>query len=256
MKIEFFLDNIYRSQLFSLIKQDTPVAVQSAYIRTQDDGVIIEQVKQCISVLFHFEQLIQQEIAEKNAFSKSKELQEFRDNIHKWLRQLACYLLRVATVDDHRYLIFETIRCRHIGEWASDLIQITNVVDDSCVDFFIAVLSVFLTPITKAMSENSVPEYILLEDDYMQLWQQFPFFEVVDYLFVKARYVQYSTFSNWKASFSVLDTILYILQQSLSTFNIPTHRQFARQIGHTIVRYVQITTSVLLQHPEYELAFS
>jgi len=79
----------------------------------------------------------------------------------------------------------------------------------------------------------------------MILWEQFPFFDVVDHLFVKSSQMQFSRFKDWSTRFSVMETILFILQQSLNTFNIKTHRQFARQIGQTIVRYVQIATVVL-----------
>ena len=72
--------------------------------------------------------------------------------------------------------------------------------NDACVDFFIAVLSVFLTPTFAVPSadssskgqgtgnqQNQQKEFILSEEDYLALWQQFPFFNFLNYLFVKSQ---------------------------------------------------------------------
>jgi hypothetical protein len=64
----------------------------------------------------------------------------------------------------------------------SKLITLTSQRGDNDIDFFIAVLSVFLTPIY-FNSENEKKDYILLEDDYQALWEQFPIIQFVNYLF-------------------------------------------------------------------------
>jgi hypothetical protein len=64
----------------------------------------------------------------------------------------------------------------------SKLIILTSCRSDNDIDFFIAVLSVFLTPIYYN-SENEKKDYILLEDDYQALWEQFPIIQFVNYLF-------------------------------------------------------------------------
>jgi hypothetical protein len=37
-----------------------------------------------------------------------------------------------------------------------------------------------------------------------------------------------------------METVIFILQKSLSNFNVPSHLQFAREIGQSIVRIIQI----------------
>lgn len=131
----------------------TDIKVKMYNRNTSDEGVI-DDLKNCISILFNFEQrshnalnptLKIKELSKE--IMNSDEMSVFRNNVRKWIRQMVALLLRVATVDDHRFIIFEAIRCRYIGQWGADLIQITDIKSDTAVDFFIAVLSVFLTPI-------------------------------------------------------------------------------------------------------------
>jgi hypothetical protein len=119
------------------------------------------------------------------------------------------------------------------------------------MDFFIVALSVLLKPIVSdsivSTDDQSHIEYALLEEDYLALWEQFPFFDAVHYLFVESKHKQTSSFNQWETTFLAMETILFKLEQSLHTFNMPSQRMFARQIGQTIVRYVQISTTILKQ---------
>jgi hypothetical protein len=113
------------------------------------------------------------------------------------------------------------------------------------MDFFIIALSAFLKPVINPAVEEM--EYILSEEDYVCLWEQFPLFDAVHYLFVESKLNQLSSFHQWETTFLVMETILYKLEQALHAFNVPKQRMFARQLCQTIDRYVQTSTSILKQ---------
>ena len=79
----------------------------------------------------------------------SKVLQETRH----WLTNLAGYLLRVATVEDHSFLLDHVLRCPGgLSEWAAPLVQaplIPRVAEEAAasLDFCLAQLAVLLAPI-------------------------------------------------------------------------------------------------------------
>lgn len=241
---------------------------------TDDYTKAVSELRDCISLLFRFEQLTHDDIehyviqnmswpsdthtVRSSYFNKSgNELDTFRRNVRIWIHQLTAVLLRTATVDDYRFMVFECIRCRHISEWGRALFQVPFQRSDAMVDFFLASLSIFLIPLRlcdspesgREVKSNLIPsDIILLEEDYKALWEQFPIFEFIDYMLIGCRdNATASRFSSWSDTFAVFDTILYILQQSLKIFNTPSHRQFARQIGNIIVRCLQTTTAIL-QH--------
>eukprot|EP01080_Neovahlkampfia_damariscottae_P002015 gene2015-1522_t len=209
----------------------------------------IEDLKNCLSILFQFEQKTHNMLTTSveimdNEYLSVDGLKDFRNDVRTWIIQMCGFLVKVADIDDTRFVIFELIRCRFIGEWGNNIIQLSSVQNDNDIDFFIAVLSVFLTPIY-FNSENDKKDYILTEEDYQSLWSQFPIIQFVNYLFKDSKEIRNSRFYDWKVSFDAMETIIYILQKSLAIFNIPSHVQFAREIGQSIVRIIQIVNNAV-----------
>lgn len=72
----------------------------------------IREVRITISVLFSF---LRRQVPDK----------EFSNDIKKWLDKLIAYYVRVATWQDHLFLIYHVLRCPPgISSWAIPLIQI------------------------------------------------------------------------------------------------------------------------------------
>lgn len=83
----------------------------------------MREIRVTISVLFGF---LRRQVPDK----------EFSNDIKKWLEKLAAYYVRVATWQDHLFLIYHVLRCPPgISSWATSLIQIPNAKTNEMTPF-------------------------------------------------------------------------------------------------------------------------
>ena len=92
----------------------------------------IEDLKNCLSILFQFEQKTHNMLTTSveimdNEYLSVDGLKDFRNDVRSWIIQMCGFLVKVADIDDTRFVIFELIRCRFIGEWGSDIIQLSTI---------------------------------------------------------------------------------------------------------------------------------
>lgn len=107
----------------------------------------MREMRITISVLFSF---LRRQVPDK----------EFSSDIKKWLEKIIAYYVRLATWQDHLFLIYHVLRCPPgIASWATPLIQIPMNMSNELVSFTsdeinhcITFLKVLLMP-TKQRSE-------------------------------------------------------------------------------------------------------
>lgn len=130
---------------FSDIRTATPTALNRTLNTETLD--IIREVRVTISVLFSF---LRRQVPDK----------EFSSDIKKWLEKLAAYYVRVATWQDHLFLIYHVLRCPPgVASWAISLIQIpkpkqneTTPFSSEEINHCVTILRVLLMP-TKQRKE-------------------------------------------------------------------------------------------------------
>lgn len=86
---------------------------------------------------------------------------------------MSAYFIKKATLDDYQYLAHELFHCSSgVGQWAQRIIQLKNADSSVNISLFVTIMNILLT------QDNT-----LNEDDYLQLWSQFPLFSVIHALF-------------------------------------------------------------------------
>ncbi|KAG2370685.1 hypothetical protein C9374_014679 [Naegleria lovaniensis] len=257
IRISHYLDELISSS--NLFNVQTPIVLTLQHnTRSEHDNEVVERLKTCIQILFFFEQVTHGMASivtplgctelEFSLDETMKELKSFRNDIRNWISWCVTQLIKIATIEDNRFIIFEIVKC---DMWVLGLHLCSNfqfIDSDSSVDQFLAFFSLFLTP--TYIKEN---ELILTEDDYLSLWQQLRLFESMDYIlsgctqqFFKEK--QSSYFTSLSRAFSFIDTVLYILYQALINFSkSPSHSSFTRMLSQNMARLVQMASNSISQ---------
>ncbi|XP_043670805.1 ectopic P granules protein 5 homolog isoform X1 [Vespula pensylvanica] len=130
---------------FTNLPPDAPVILMSVQTPSQTVPQLVE-LRMCITILFTFQRKILKD-------------GKFVTDVRDWLSKLIAVLLRVATWQDHLFLLNHILRCPGgVMNWARSYIQIplppTNVIEvsisplnDPYLDHMIATLAVILLPI-------------------------------------------------------------------------------------------------------------
>ncbi|ESO91450.1 hypothetical protein LOTGIDRAFT_228859, partial [Lottia gigantea] len=111
LQVESYIYSLYQScPVIRDLPKNTPVQAnlkqRSEYLHQ------VNRLKDCISVLFGFHR-------------RPCRDEEFKQNIRKWTETMVGSLLRLATFEDHCFILNHILRCPGgIGQWASKLIQI------------------------------------------------------------------------------------------------------------------------------------
>lgn len=109
-QIEQCIRELLAHPAFSSIRTTTPIALNKTLSADILDAM--REVRVTVSVLFSF---LRRQVPDK----------EFSNDIKKWLEKLAAYYVRVATWQDHLFIIYHVLRCPPgIASWATSLIQI------------------------------------------------------------------------------------------------------------------------------------
>lgn len=130
---------------FTNLPPDAPVNLMPVQTPSQTIPQLVE-LRMCITILFTFQRKILKD-------------GKFVTDVRDWLSKLIAVLLRVATWQDHLFLLNHVLRCPGgVMNWARSYIQIplppTNVIEvstsplnDPYLDHMIATLAVILLPI-------------------------------------------------------------------------------------------------------------
>lgn len=109
-KIEQCMRELFTHQAFAEIRTSTPVTINTAYDANSLEA--LNEIRITISILFSF---LRRQVPDK----------EFSNDIKKWLEKLTAFYVRMATWQDHLFLIYHVLRCPPgIASWAIPLIQL------------------------------------------------------------------------------------------------------------------------------------
>lgn len=110
LQIEQIIRELLNSKEFLEITDKSKVSLNE-----QVDPSKLEKVAElrlCVSILF----LFLRDVGHDKSFT---------NNVRSWIKQLVSLQLRIATWQDHLFILYHILRCPvGVGNWASDLVQI------------------------------------------------------------------------------------------------------------------------------------
>ena len=145
LQIEHYVQRVCIScKDFANLPQNAPISLEPFQIASHMMPQLVE-LRMCISILFNFQ---------RRALKDGKFVSDTRD----WLSKLVAILLRIATWQDHLFLLNHVLRCPGgVTSWARNYIQIpvpsrntglsSSPLNDPHLDHIVAVLAVILLPI-------------------------------------------------------------------------------------------------------------
>lgn len=102
---------------FAQIRTSTPVTLATKYDASAQEA--LSDVRVTISILFGF---LRRQVPDK----------EFSNDIKKWLEKMAAFYVRMATWQDHLFLVYHVLRCPPgIASWAIPLVQLPRTSSSS-----------------------------------------------------------------------------------------------------------------------------
>jgi len=248
LKIEHELDNLF-NQVMEIIEQqeDETTAVNPQQFPAQ----ILEQLKKYLSVLFYFERITDNSIQQQqqqhfssatppsessspyvaitanhhgsnhkgssgsgnNTHNASAYLKTLKQSLQKWILQTATNFIKIASIEDYQYLIYELVHCSSgIGQWATSLIQVVKQQYDKTIREVDEVPTIAVEgkeqdetkeeeedgkkTLLNTRAEIQVEQFLVLlhvilnhesnsltEDDYLAIWNRFPLYSLIHQLF-------------------------------------------------------------------------
>lgn len=144
LQIEHYIQRVCIScKDFANLPQNAPISLEPFQISSHTMPQLVE-LRMCISILFYFQ---------RRVLKDGKFVTDTRD----WLSKLVAILLRVATWQDHLFLLNHVLRCPGgVTNWAKSFIQIpvpsrnrnlTSPLNDPHLDHIVSTLAVILLPI-------------------------------------------------------------------------------------------------------------
>ncbi|XP_076059738.1 ectopic P-granules autophagy protein 5 isoform X2 [Oratosquilla oratoria] len=127
---------------FSRLPTSAPVQAFTSSQQMQHIKIYIDEIKICISILFHFQR---RDVQDK----------QFVKDTRQWLTDLVGILLRVASLHDHLFLLNHILRCpAGVGNWAASFIQVPwptlhpnqSMFGSSYLDHAVTILATVLMP--------------------------------------------------------------------------------------------------------------
>ncbi|XP_043464914.1 ectopic P granules protein 5 homolog isoform X3 [Leptopilina heterotoma] len=145
LQIEHYIQRVCIScKDFANLRQNAPISLEPFQISSHMMPQLVE-LRMCISILFYFQ---------RRALKDGKFVTDTRD----WLSKLVAILLRIATWQDHLFLLNHVLRCPGgVTGWAKSYIQIpvpsrnrgfsSSPLNDPYLDHIVATLAVILLPV-------------------------------------------------------------------------------------------------------------
>lgn len=167
-QIEQMLAELMSSKAFNHVPKDSPVALNEEVVYT-DMKSKINELRLFISILFKF---LRAGIHDKHLTTM----------VQDWIKKLVALQLRVATWQDHVFILFHILRCPvGVGNWAAELVQVP-VMDRSSDELqspfsypefqhCIALLAALLLPVKdrgtflEGITKDLIPTTDNVEDD-------------------------------------------------------------------------------------------
>lgn len=146
LQIENYVQSVCQScKEYSNLPYNAPVSLNSLKSTSQTTLPHIAELKMCITILFNFQR-------------KNLKDDKFVNDTREWLSKLIAVLLRIASFQDHLFLLNHILRCPGgVASWAKHYIQIpvqsknnglnTSPFNDQYLDHMVAVLANILMPI-------------------------------------------------------------------------------------------------------------
>ncbi|XP_071650229.1 ectopic P granules protein 5 homolog isoform X2 [Temnothorax longispinosus] len=145
LQIEHYVQRVARSfNEFANLSQTAPANLLPEQSPSQTAPQLVE-LRMCVTVLFNFQRRVLKD-------------GKFVTDTREWLSKLVAVLLRVATWQDHLFLLNHILRCPGgVMNWAKSFVQVpvppkvsglsSSPFNDSYLDHMIATLAVILLPI-------------------------------------------------------------------------------------------------------------
>ncbi|XP_064630038.1 ectopic P granules protein 5 homolog isoform X2 [Lineus longissimus] len=143
LQVESYIHELYmRCSAFTEIPQNAPVSACMPNERPMEVANQVMQLRMFLSVLFAFNR-------------KPAKDTEFVEDIRKWITRLVATLIRVATLEDHWFLLNHLLRCPGgLGKWAANFLQVVPPVytpetsfSSPQLDHTVVVLATLLLPV-------------------------------------------------------------------------------------------------------------
>lgn len=261
-QIEQMLGELMNSKAFQSVTKNSPVVLKENFVlpgvNEQDAHSKLNDLRLYISILFKF-------------YRESLHDKILINHVKDWISKLIAMQLRVATWQDHVFILFHILRCPvGVGNWAASLIQVPDV--NFCDTFTtpefqhcIAILSALLLPvknrslflenITKdlkpASPKNKEEDVWILvdsdgeegssssgeciglkENDLVALLDQIPF----DMIFKVMARVENNEMKQISGhhiikSIAFATKFIGIFKQGLTTYDTERYKQFAKRLG-------------------------
>eukprot|EP01127_Copromyxa_protea_P020857 TRINITY_DN7024_c0_g1_i1.p1 TRINITY_DN7024_c0_g1~~TRINITY_DN7024_c0_g1_i1.p1 ORF type:complete len:2310 (+),score=272.97 TRINITY_DN7024_c0_g1_i1:306-6932(+) len=241
LNVDTYISNfIYHSRLLSGVNDNDSVSFLHPSQRSPIDVIEISAMKHMVQVLFNFYIQIPKDL------DLDKEGMFYID-IQNWLKKIIYLWQRVATFDDHLYILTHVIGCQSIHTWGATFVQLPRssqaIYDQHWSienqQFFLTMLKRFLTPVR--ITKPSEPQNLLLEEDFIAIFRQFPFEEFMNSLFGGGGPVDMIYYISYD--------VVRMLTTAMDQFS--TYRQFIQRSADVIrslmLRAATYTSSLLLQ---------
>ncbi|CAH1788011.1 unnamed protein product [Owenia fusiformis] len=145
LQVEFYIHEMYmHAPVFRDLPRNSPVQGMTAEQRDPKFFASVQMCRHAITVLFEFQR-------------KPAKDQQFLQDTRMWLQRLVASLLRVATLEDHVFLLNHILRCPSgMGKWCAQFLQVLSppvAHDQSCLghhllDHFVNLLATIMMPIS------------------------------------------------------------------------------------------------------------
>ncbi|KMQ96888.1 ectopic p granules protein 5-like protein, partial [Lasius niger] len=145
LQIEHYVQRVARSfNVFANLSQTAPANLLPEQSPSQTAPQLVE-LRMCVTVLFNFQRRVLKD-------------GKFVTDTREWLSRLVAVLLRVATWQDHLFILNHILRCPGgVMNWAKSFVQVpvplkvsglsSSPFNDPYLDHMIAILAVILLPI-------------------------------------------------------------------------------------------------------------
>ncbi|XP_013408243.1 ectopic P granules protein 5 homolog isoform X1 [Lingula anatina] len=144
LQVESYIHQLYINCPFlQEIPRNAPVQAFLPEQRSPQADQQMSMLKKCISILFLFQR-------------RPVKDEQFTQDARMWLTRLVASLLRIATLEDHWFILNHVLRCpAGVGKWASNYIQLVqprlsrgqSSLGGPLLDNFIAMLATLMLPV-------------------------------------------------------------------------------------------------------------
>lgn len=272
-QIRLYLQRI-TSYIVNKLKLHTNSPVVLNLNEEKDLSGHISELRLCISILFNFQRKFIRD-------------QQFVKDTREWLSNLVAILLRIASYQDHLFILNHILRCPlGVGSWGSCFIQvpladaIENPFSDVEINHALAILWVILSPIKQREkflegvsqlmkgaqeglwvvvdSEGEEDEentgLSLRENDLVFLLNQIPFEKIFSSILSINAWKRKDSLETSPISehhvlklFAFLTVLVKTFKNGLETYQQPKYHQFAKRLSRFIAHVMQYATELFEQ---------